>query len=102
MADAPVNAQATKDYLHPQYRKDREMLNTIMGSNLDNANMSELARLRIRYDAFLVALDIQADLDKMLTKLGMSEEELFAKTREIHKGEKIFTPTWTKKGEDWS
>lgn len=102
MADSLGNVQTIKDYLHPQYRKDRDMLNTIMASNLDNTHLSELARLRIRYDGFQGARDIQADLDKMLTKLGMSEEELFAKTREIHKEEKIFTPTWTKKGEDWS
>lgn len=94
--------QNSKDYLHPQYRKDREALNAIMASNLDSFNLADLARLRIRYDGFQGARDIQADLDKMLTKLGMSEAELFAKTREIHQNEKIFKPTWMKKGEDWS
>jgi len=91
-----------KEYLHPQYRKDRDMLNTIMAGAADDANMIELARLRIRYDGFLGARDIQSDMDKMLKKWNLSEEELFAKTREIHQGEMMFKPTWTKKGEDWS
>lgn len=95
-------ADSSKDYLHPQYRKDREMLNTLMAGTPDDLNLAELARLRIRYDGFQGARDIQSDLDKMLTKLGMTEEALFAKTREIHQGEMVFKPTWTKKGEDWS
>lgn len=95
-------ADSTKDYLHPQYSKDRNTLNSIMAGTPDDFNLAELARLRIRYDGFQGARDIQNDLDKMLTKLGLTEAELFAKTREIHQGEMVFKPTWTKKGEDWS
>ncbi|MEO1388294.1 MAG: DUF3288 family protein [Cyanobacteria bacterium J06634_6] len=97
-----TEAQSNKDYLHPQYKKDRDALNAIMASDMDSFNLADLARLRIRYDGFQGARDIQSDLDKMLTRLGMTESELFAKTREIHKGERIFKPTWMKKGEDWS
>ena len=98
-----ADAQSTKDYLHPQYRKDRDTLNSIMSGPADDLNMAELARLRIRYDGFQGARDIQSDLDKMLTLLGVTEEELFAKTRQIHsEGEGVFKPTWLKKGEDWS
>jgi len=93
---------SSKDYLHPQYRKDRDTLNSIMAGPADSLNLAELARLRVRYDGFQGARDIQSDLDKMLTKLGLSEDELFAKTREIHKSETVFKPTWLKKGEDWS
>lgn len=93
---------SNQEYLHPQYRKDRDMLNSIMAGAQDDMNMAELARLRIRYDGFLGARDIQSDMDKVLSKWGMSEEALFAKTREIHQGEMVFKPTWTKKGEDWS
>ncbi len=91
-----------KDYLHPQYRKDRETLNSIMAGPADSLNLAELARLRIRYDGFQGARDIQNDLNKMLTKLGLTEEELFDQTRAIHQTESVFKPTWLKKGEDWS
>ena len=98
-----TDTQSTKDYLHPQYRKDRDTLNSIMTGPPDDLTLAELARLRIRYDGFQGARDIQSDLDKMLTKLGMTEAELFEKTRAIHtSGEGIFKPTWLKKGEDWS
>ncbi len=98
MADVSIN----KDYLHPQYKKDRETLNSILAGTADKLNMAELARLRIRYDGFQGARDIQSDLDKALENWGMTEAELFAHTRELHKTETVFTPTWIKKGEDWS
>ncbi|MFK8185380.1 MAG: DUF3288 family protein [Phormidesmis sp.] len=99
MTTAPSN----KDYLHPQYRKDRALLDSILaGSPDDKLNVAELARLRIRYDGFQGARDIQSDLDKALAQWGLTEDMLFEKTREIHQGEMVFTPTWIKKGEDWS
>lgn len=97
-----TEVQREKDYLHPQYRKDRETLNSVMAGNADRLNMAELARLRIRYDGFQGARDIQRDLDETLKKWNLTEAELFAKTQEIHKTETVFTPTWIKKGEDWS
>lgn len=97
-----TNLQGDKEYLHPQYKKDREMLNTILAGSADPLNMAELARLRIRYDGFQGARDIQHDLDKALENWGLTEAALFAKTRALHQTETIFTPTWIKKGEDWS
>lgn len=97
-----ASIQSNKDYLHPQYQKDRNLLNTIMAGTADKMNMAELARLRIRYDGFQGARDIQKDLDKVLEKWGLTEDELFAKTRSLHEAETVFTPTWIKKGEDWS
>ena len=97
-----AEARRDTDYLHPQYKKDREMLDSIMAGEVSSTNMAELARLRIRYDGFLGARDIQSDLDKTIARWGMSEEELFERTREIHRRETVFTPTWIKKGEDWS
>jgi hypothetical protein len=94
--------QSNKDYLHPQYKKDRDTLNSILAGTASSLNMAELARLRIRYDGFQGARDIQSDLDKALENWGLTEAELFAKTRELHQTETIFTPTWIKKGEDWS
>lgn len=97
-----ADIQPTKDYLHPQYKKDRETLNQILAGTADKMNMAELARLRVRYDGFQGARDIQGDLDKALKNWGMTEEELFVKTRALHEAETVFTPTWIKKGEDWS
>lgn len=97
-----ANIQSNRDYLHPQYQKDRNLLNTIMSGTADKMNMAELARLRVRYDGFQGARDIQKDLDKVLENWGLTEAELFAKTRELHRTETVFTPTWIKKGEDWS
>ncbi len=97
-----ASVQGNRDYLHPQYKKDRDTLNSILAGSASTLNMAELARLRIRYDGFQGARDIQSDLDKALEQWGMTEDELFAKTRELHKTETIFTPTWIKKGEDWS
>ena len=97
-----ADVQDEKDYLHPQYRKDRETLNTALAGGPNSLNMAEVARLRIRYDGFQGARDIQRDLDKVLTTWGMTEDQLFAQTRELHKTETVFTPTWIKKGEDWS
>ena len=93
---------SNKDYLHPQYKKDRALLDSILAGSPDKLNMAELARLRIRYDGFQGARDIQRDLDKALEQWGLTESALFEKTREIHQGEMVFTPTWIKKGEDWS
>ncbi len=97
-----ADVQNEKDYLHPQYKRDRETLNTVLAGSPSNLNMAELARLRIRYDGFQGARDIQRDLDRALEKWGLTEAELFAKTREVHRTETVFTPTWIKKGEDWS
>jgi len=97
-----ADTQANKDYLHPQYRKDRELLNTILAGEPEPLSMAELARLRIRYDGFQGARDIQQDLDKALEQWNLTEAELFAQTRDIHQKETVFTPTWIKKGEDWS
>lgn len=97
-----ADTQRNIDYLHPQYKSDRKLLDGIMAGDASSINMAELARLRIRYDGFLGARDIQSDLDKTLEKWGMTEEDLFAKTREIHQQGAVFTPTWIKKGEDWS
>lgn len=97
-----ANVQDEKDYLHPQYRSDRETLNAALSGGPSNLNMAEVARLRIRYDGFQGARDIQRDLDRVLAAWGMTEDQLFAKTRELHTAETVFTPTWIKKGEDWS
>ena len=97
-----ATTEESKDYLHPQYKKDRALLDSILAGEPDKLNMAELARLRIRYDGFQGARDIQKDLDKALEQWGITEDALFEKTRALHQSETVFTPTWIKKGEDWS
>jgi hypothetical protein len=82
-----------KDQLHPQYTKDRQVVNDVLKGELTDRNLADLARLCIRYRGFPGARDIQADLLKALNRWGLSEEELFVKTREIHRVGKIFGAT---------
>lgn len=74
-----------KDQRHPQYTKDRQIVNELLAqSTPNNRHYADLARLIIRYQEFIGARDIQADLLKVLANWQMTTEALFAKTREIH------------------
>lgn len=74
-----------KDQRHPQYTKDRQIVNELLNqSNPSNRDYADLARLIVRYKGFLGARDIQSDLLKILGNWQFTEEELFAKTRAIH------------------
>lgn len=87
---------------HPQAGKDRAIVNSLFQESPDSPseyNLAELARLRIRYQGFPGARDIQGDLDKILQGWGMTEEELFERTREIHAKGRVYR-TRTEQ-EDW-
>ncbi|MBD2176610.1 DUF3288 family protein [Pseudanabaena sp. FACHB-1998] len=74
-----------KDQRHPQYTKDRQIVNELLTqNNPSNREYAELGRLIVRYKGFLGARDIQSDLLKIVANWQLSEEELFAKTRAIH------------------
>lgn len=80
-----------KDQRHPQYTKDRQILNDLLTqSTPNNRDFADLARLIIRYNKFVGARDIQADLLKVLTNWQFTEEELFNKTRAIHAIGKVY------------
>jgi len=80
-----------KDQRHPQYTKDRQIINDLLMQNSpSNRDFADLARLTIRYKEFMGARDIQADLIKVLTNWQLTEEELFAKTRAIHAIGKVY------------
>ncbi|NMF59927.1 DUF3288 family protein [Pseudanabaena yagii] len=80
-----------KDQRHPQYTKDRQILNDLLTQNSpSNRDFADLARLIIRYKGFMGARDIQADLIKVLTKWQFTEEELFTKTKAIHAIGKVY------------
>ena len=81
----------SKDQRHPQYTKDRQILNELLAQSVpSNRGCADLARLLVRYRDFVGARDIQADLVKAMHNWQFTEESLFAKTREIHAIGKVY------------
>jgi hypothetical protein len=77
-----------QDQQHPQYKRDRATVDSFLGKEPNEYNLSELARLIISYRGFPGARDIQADLKKALQQWNHTEESLYEQTRKIHaKGE---------------
>ncbi|MGB3402946.1 MAG: DUF3288 family protein [Microcoleaceae cyanobacterium] len=74
----------TQEQKHPQYQNDRVIVNQLLNGERTNFNLLELARLKIRYRGFPGAQDIQDDLEKTLQRWHLTEETLFATTREIY------------------
>jgi hypothetical protein len=91
-----------KDQQHPLWSTDRQIVNTLLKGSPTEYNLAELARLRIRYRNFPGARDIQADLDQILTEWNLTEDLLFAKTREIHQSQPVYQVRSHKRSEDWS
>ncbi len=90
-----------KDQQHPQWQKDRQSLDALLNGTPTDFNLAELARLRIRYQGFPGARDIQADLETVMTQWSLTEAELFAKTREIHATQQIYRGLGNQR-DDWS
>ena len=90
-----------QDQEHPQYRKDRAVVNQILSSEATDYNLAELARLTIRYKGFPGARDIQRDLAKALKQIGLTEEELYAKARDLHAEGGVYQDLGRNR-EDWS
>uniref|UniRef100_B8HJP1 DUF3288 domain-containing protein n=1 Tax=Cyanothece sp. (strain PCC 7425 / ATCC 29141) TaxID=395961 RepID=B8HJP1_CYAP4 len=90
-----------KDQQHPQAHKDRQLCERISQEGQTDYNLAELARLRIRYNGFPGARDLQAQLDQILKDWGLTEAQLFEKTRQIHANGQIYRVTSNKR-EDWS
>lgn len=86
---------------HPQEKSDRALVDRLLQEGKTDYNLAELARLRIRYQNFPGARAIQRDLDRLLTDWGLTEEDLFAKTQQLHaKG--IYRRDRSGELEDWS
>ncbi|KOR36738.1 MULTISPECIES: DUF3288 family protein [Planktothricoides] len=92
-------SQGNQDQLHPLAAKDRAIVESLLDGEPTDYNLAELARLRIRYRGFPGAKDIQADLEKLLAKWNLTEEELFEYTRKIHGLGHIYRPKSDE--EDW-
>ncbi|MEB3219844.1 MAG: DUF3288 family protein [Nostocales cyanobacterium 94392] len=94
--------QENKEQQHPQYNRDRPLLEGLLVGEASNYNLVELARLRIRYHNFPGARDIQRGLDEVLDKWGITEAELFQKTRAIHAVGGIYRTKGNKEEQDWN
>ncbi|CDN17174.1 MAG: DUF3288 family protein [Richelia sp.] len=91
-----------KQQEHPLYNRDRPLVNNLLTSEVTDYNLAELARLRIRYQGFPGAIDLQKDLDKVLKQWNLTESELFAKTRSIHNIARIYQSRGKKEEQDWN
>ncbi|WP_414529121.1 DUF3288 family protein [Nodularia chucula] len=91
-----------KDQQHPLYNRDRPSILILLAQEPTNYNLAELARLKIRYQGFPGARDIQQDLDKILQQWGLTETELFEKTRQLHDVGGIYQSRGKKEEEDWN
>ncbi|MBD2101103.1 DUF3288 family protein [Leptolyngbya sp. FACHB-261] len=103
MADAKnakKDAQG-KDQDHPLYRIDRDIVNQLLEGEPNDRNLAELARLRIRYQGFPGARDIQTDLDKVLQNWSLTEPELLERTRIIHAAAQVYRGEGARR-EDWA
>ncbi|MFB2976663.1 DUF3288 family protein [Microseira sp. BLCC-F43] len=91
------------DQQHPLYSSDRKIVDKIFQQGPTDYNLAELARLKIRYNGFPGARDIQADLEKLLQQWELTEAELYQKTRQLHANSRIYQVSSNKKEEeDWS
>jgi Protein of unknown function (DUF3288) len=100
-----VAEQSKLPQRHPQENIDRAIVNQLLESDpKEPMALAELARLLIRYRGFPGAAEIQANLDRLLTKWQLTEDELFAKTRELHNREQIYQVKAKKyqEQEDWN
>ncbi len=80
----------TLDQQHPLWNQDRQIVNTLLNGQPTDMNLAEAARLRIRYQGFPGARDIQQDLDTVLQNWNLTEDALFEKTRQIHAGTPVY------------
>ena len=97
-----TEARVGKDQQHPLYSRDRPLIDILLSQEATEYNLAELARLRMRYQGFPGARDIQKDLDKALQQWGLTEAELFEKTRQIHDLGGIYKSRGKKEEQDWN
>lgn len=91
-----------REQKHPLYHTDREIVDYLLGvTQPSDRDLAELARLQMRYQDFIGARDIQADLEKTLHRWGLDWEGLFAKTREIHRSSRVYGLQGDNK-DDWA
>jgi hypothetical protein len=87
---------------HPQEKRDGEIVSNLLSGEANPYNLAELARLRLRYQNFPGAREIQQHLDSILQKWGLSEDELYEKTRQIHANAPVYQRRLGDDEQDWS
>ncbi|MEB3883977.1 DUF3288 family protein [Lyngbya sp. CCY1209] len=93
--------QSTRDQQHPQYKSDRDIANNLLNSRQPTErDLAELARLKIRYQGFPGARDIQRDLERIMKQWNYTEDTLFETTREIHAKGLVYRGNQSDR-EDW-
>jgi Protein of unknown function (DUF3288) len=92
----------TKDQQHPQYNRDRPIIENLLQGEPSDLNLAELARLRVRYDDFPGARDLKASLDTILLNWNLTEEQLFERTRAIHNAGGIYKSRGKREEQDWN
>lgn len=92
-----------QDQTHPQEHKDRTLIERIAQEGRNDYNLAELARLCIRYQGFPGARETQAKLYNLVQAWGLTEESLYAITRELHATGMLYRRTSTGEDrQDWS
>lgn len=91
------------DQKHPQEKRDRAIVDSLLQEPPSDRNLAELGRLIIRYRNFPGARDIQRDLEIVLNNWQLTEAELYAQTREIHAQGKVYRRQTKDDGrQDWT
>lgn len=97
-----MSSDKNQDQKHPQEKGDRQIVNRLMQESPNNTNLVELARLRIRYQNFPGARDIQRDLDLLLKQWQLTEAQLYATTRQLYAKGQAYRRKGQEEQQDWS
>ena len=93
-------AAENKDQQHPKAKKDKEIVDRLLQEDPNPNNYAELARLRIRYCGFPGAREIQRNLDAVLQRWKLTEEQLFEQTRHLHATGQVYKRGGNSQGQD--
>jgi hypothetical protein len=98
-----TSATSHQDQQHPQDKGDREIVNRLLRGDANSYNLAELARLRIRYRNFPGAREIQRNLDSLLVRWQLTEEQLYETTRQLHATGQVYLRRGQgEEQQDWS
>ncbi|WP_448534619.1 DUF3288 family protein [Parathermosynechococcus lividus] len=86
---------------HPREALDRLVIERLLQEDMSDYNLAELGRLLIRYEGFPGAEGIKMQLANILERWGLTETELFERTRAIHAKGGIYK-VGSNKREDWT
>jgi hypothetical protein len=90
-----------KEQRHPLAHIDRQIVKSFFMEGMSDFNLTELARLKIRYHNFPGATDIQFDLVDIMNQWELTEDQLYEKTRLFYAKGK-FSSFDSENEEDWS